>query len=144
MTEQTVPGLKRKRAAIAGQIVDLRRQIDRLLSDLFHVDQVLKLYGEEPGDIPTKGRMPKRGTYFGRNEITRRCFDVLREKGTISADDVAVQAMRDKGFDPEADRKQRTDFGKRILTSLHDLRRKGHVEKIGLNRNVRWRLAGAD
>jgi len=39
--------------------VDLRREIDRLLSDLFHVDQVLKLYGEEPGDIPTKGRMPK-------------------------------------------------------------------------------------
>jgi len=47
--------------------------------------------------------------------------------------------MRDKGLDPEADRKQRTDFGKRILTSLHDLKRKGRVEQIGPNRNVRWR-----
>lgn len=140
MTEHTVVGLRRKRAEIAGRIVDLRREIDRLLAELFHVDQVLKIYGEEPADIPTKGRMPKRSTFFGRNEITRRCYEALREKGTITADDVAVQAMRDKGLDPEADRKQRTDFGKRILTSLHDLKRKGRVEQIGANRNVRWRV----
>ena|SRR6266446_5388655 len=39
--------------------------------------------------------------------------------------------MREKGLDPDADRKQRTDFTRPILVSLHDLRRAGTVEKIG-------------
>jgi hypothetical protein len=137
-----VSGLRRKRSEIAGRIVDLRRELDRLQADLFHVDAVLKIYGEEPSQIPTKGRMPVRSAYFGRNEITRRCLEAMRDKGTVSANDVAAQAMRDKGLDPEADRKQRTDFGKRILVSLHDLRKSGHVEKIGAGKGVRWKLAG--
>ena len=140
MTEQSVVGLRRKRAEIAGRIVDLRREVDRLQADLFHVDAVLKIFGEEPADIPTKGRMPVRSAYFGRNEITRRCLEALRVKDVISADDVAVQAMREKGLDPEADRKQRTDFGRRILVSLHDLRKNGHVEEIGHGKGVGWRL----
>jgi len=104
---------------------------------------VLRLYGEKPQDIPTKGRMPVRSAFFGRNEITRRCYDLLREKGEIIADDVTVRAMREKGLDPEADRKQRTDFTRRILVSLHDLRKAGTVEKIGAGRGVRWKLAGS-
>jgi hypothetical protein len=135
-----VSGLREKRSAVAGQIVELRRQLDRLQADIFHIDAVLRLYGEVPQDIPTKGRMPVRSAFFGRNEITRRCYDLLRENGTISADDVTVRAMREKSLDPEADRKQRTDFTRRILVSLHDLRRIGTVEKVGAGRGVKWRL----
>ena len=135
-----ISGLKEKRSAVAGQIIDLQRELDRLQADLFHIDSVLKLYGLEPSEIPTKGRMPKRSTYFGRNEITRRCYDLLREKGSVRADDITVRAMREKGLDPEADRKLRTDFTRRILVSLHDLRKNGTVEKVGHGRGVRWRL----
>lgn len=46
--------------------------------------------------------------------------------------------MRDKGLDPEADRKTRADFIKRILVSLHDLRNAGMIEKIGHSRGVKW------
>jgi hypothetical protein len=137
-----ISGLREKRSSIAGQIIDLRREIDRLQATLFHVDEVLKLYGEEPADIPTKGRMPKRSAYFGRNEISRRCRDALREFGTIAADDLSVRAMRDKGLDPEADRKVRADFTRRFLVTLHDFRKNGLVEKIGDKRGVRWRLSG--
>jgi hypothetical protein len=136
-----ISGLREKRSAVAGQIIELRRQLDKLQADIFHLDMVLRLYGEEPQDIPTKGRMPVRSAFFGRNEITRRCYDLLREKGTIIADDVTVRAMREKGLDPEADRKQRVDFTRRILVSLHDLRKAGTVEKIGQGRGVRWKLA---
>jgi hypothetical protein len=135
-----ISGLREKRSAIAGQIIDLRRQLDKLQADLFHLDMVLRLYGEEPSDIPTKGRMPVRSAFFGRNEITRRCYDLLREKGTVAADNVTVRAMREKGLDPEADRKQRADFTRRILVSLHDLRKAGTVEKVGAGRGVRWKL----
>lgn len=67
---------------MAGQIVDTRRQLEEQLSqhqaDLFHIDAVLKLYGVDPEDIPTKGRVPVRSPYFGRKEISTRCRDMLR------------------------------------------------------------------
>lgn len=134
-----ISGLREKRAAVAGQIVDLRRQVDRLQADLLHLDAVLRLYGLEPAEIPNKGRMPVRSAYFGRNEISRRCRDMLRERGTVKADDVAVLAMREKGLNPEADRKTRSDFIRRILVSLHDLRKANVIEKVGHGRGVVWR-----
>src|SRR5436305_1614440 len=137
-----ISGLREKRSAVAGQIVDLRRQVDKLQANLMHIDAVLKLYGLEPAEIPTKGRMPVRSAYFGRNELSRRCRDQLREKGTIRADEVTVQAMRDKGLDPE-NRKLRADLTRRILVSLHDLTKAGHVQKVGHGRGVRWQLLDA-
>lgn len=132
-------GLKAKRADLARQIVEARAQIDKLQADLFHVDTVLRLYGEEPEDIPLKGRIGKLSPYFGRSEMSRRCRDALRERGTVKADDIAVRAMRDKGLNPE-NRKLRSDFIRRILVSLHDLRKAGEVEKVGHGRGVTWSL----
>jgi hypothetical protein len=139
MSEFLISGLKAKRSEVAGRIVDLRREADKLQADLVAIDSVLRLYDVEPSEIPTKGRVPARSAYFGRNEITRRCRDMLRERGTIKAEDVSVQAMRDKGLDPE-NRKLRRDFTRRILVSLHDLRKAGVVQKIGESRGVTWRL----
>lgn len=75
---------------------------------------MLRLYEVDPADIPTKGRVPKRSAYFVRNEITRRIYDTLRLHGTVSAVDIAAQTMRDKGLDPAADRKLRTNFSQRF------------------------------
>lgn len=47
--------------------------------------------------------------------------------------------MRDKRLDPEADRKLRTNFAQRFLTSLHDLRKIGRVECVGTGKGVRWK-----
>src|SRR5258708_21512214 len=135
-----ISGLRDRRAAVAGRIIDLRREIDKLQADLVHLDAVLRLYGLEPAEIPNKGRMPVRSAYFGRNELSRRCRDMLRERGTVKADDVAVLAMREKGLDPEKDRKTRSDFIRRILVSLHDLRKANVIEKVGHGRGVVWRL----
>lgn len=134
-----ISGLREKRAALAGRIVDLRREAENLQAQLVHLDAVLKLYGLEPAEIPNKGRMPVRSAYFGRNEISQRCRDLIREKGTIKAVDVAIQAMKDKGLDPVSDKAVRRDFVRRILTTLHDLKRYGYVEKIGFGNGVRWK-----
>jgi hypothetical protein len=75
-----VSGLKDLRAAIAGRMVDLRHQMDRLQSDLVHVDGAPRLYELEPSEVPTKGRMAVRSAYFGRNELSRRCRDMLRDR----------------------------------------------------------------
>src|SRR5208282_39379 len=137
-----ISGLKEQRSRVAGRIVDLHREADKLQADLVHIDGVLRLYDVEPAEIPTKGRMPVRSTYFARNEISRRCRDMLRERGAIRADEVTVQAMRDKGLDPE-NRKLRADFTRRILVTLHDLVKGGHIEKVGHGRGVRWKVVTA-
>lgn len=134
-----ISGLRERRSAVAGRIVDLRREVEKLKADLFHIDKVLRLYDVQPGEIPTKGRVSPRSVYFERNEVSRRCRDMLREKGTIKADDLTVKTMLDKGLDP-ADRKMRTDFSRRFLVTLHDLWKAGAVEKIGNGRGVVWKL----
>lgn len=142
MSEHVISGLKSKRSEVADRMVDLERELDRLQGDLAALDSVLRLYDVDPAEIPTKGPMPVRSAYFGRNEITRRCRDLLREKGTIRAEDVTIQPMRDKGLDPE-NRKPRRDFTRRIFVSLHDLKKAGAVQKFGHGRGVTWRLAEA-
>jgi hypothetical protein len=134
-----IHGLKEKRAATAGRIADLRREADNLQAQLVHIDAVLKLYGLEAAEIPDKGHVPVRSAYFGRNEISKRCRDMIREKGTVKAADVAVQAMRDKGLDPDKDKAVKRDFVRRFLTTLHDLKRAGKVEQIGYGNGVQWR-----
>lgn len=139
-----ISGLKEKRSAVAGRIVDMRRELDNLQADLVHIDSVLRLYDIEPEEIPTEGRMPVRSAYVGRYEISRRCRDLIRECGIIRAVDVAVRAMRDKHLDPVADRKTRRDFTRRILITLHDLRKAGTVEKVGHGRGVRWQASPSE
>jgi hypothetical protein len=60
-----ISGLKEKRSAVAGRMVDLRRELDRLQGDLAALDSVLRLYDVEPGEIPTKGRMPSGAPILG-------------------------------------------------------------------------------
>lgn len=69
--------------------------------------------------------------------------DLLRERGTIRADDVTIQAMKDKGLEPES-RKQRRDITCGILVSLHDLKKADIVQKFGHGRGVTWQLKGDD
>ncbi len=135
-----ISGLKDKRASVAGRVIELRREADRLEAELFHIDAVLRLYDVEPGDIPTKGRVPLRSPYFARTEVTRRIYEVLRKEGAVCAVDLADRAMREKGLDP-ANRKVRTHIAQRFLTSLHDLKKIGKVERVGAGKGVRWQLA---
>ena len=46
--------------------------------------------------------------------------------------------MRDKHMDPVTDLKMRRDFTRRILITLHDPRKAGHIEKVGHGKGVRW------
>lgn len=53
-----ISGLKEKRSAVAGRVVDLRRELDKLQADLVSLDAVLRLYGVEPSGIPAKAGCP--------------------------------------------------------------------------------------
>lgn len=72
--------------------------------------------------------------------MTQRIFDAMRQHGTISSKDVAVQAMRDKGLDPDTDQVTRADFVRRVGLQLNAMQRDDKIERIGKGSALRWRL----
>jgi hypothetical protein len=64
----------------------------------------------------------------------------MRTSGAVTSAEIAAEAMRDKGLDPDTDPVTRTDFVRRVGLQLNDMVRKGKVEKIGRGRAMRWRF----
>lgn len=139
----TISALKRKRAEIAGLIVDLEKRLTALRADLLHLDHTLRLFDPnvEPRHIAPKHPQIRNTGYFVRGELTRRIYDALREGQVVSASDLAELAMTAKAL-PADDRYIRATFRTRFEVRLSQLADKGTVERIGGGKGVRWRLAG--
>jgi hypothetical protein len=138
----TVNALRNKRAEITGQIAMYEREIARLRAELVHVDATMRLFdpGTDPAAIEPLRRFPRRTEYFARGEVTRRIYDALRDAPEVRAQDIADQAMRDKGM-PDTDRAQRCEFVNRFLNVMGDMKRRGKLVKIGRAPEVRFKLA---
>ena len=133
--------LAAKRAEITGLIVALERQITQHQAALAHIDATLRLFDPSVklAEIAPKRPPHARSPYFVLGEIVDRCRDALRSGGEVTAEAIAIKAMRDKGLDP-ADRKLRSDFVKRVHWTLQRMRGNGELDRIGKNANVRWVL----
>jgi hypothetical protein len=141
--EIAMNALVAKRAEILFEIAEAEKRIERLQAELAHLDAVLRIFRPnfKAEGLPVRHRRPTKSPYFRHGELTQRIFDALRERGEIASADVAVQAMHDKGLDPENDPATRTDFVRRVGLQLNDMARKGKVERIGKGRALRWILA---
>jgi hypothetical protein len=137
----TVNALRNKRSEIVGDIEVHSREIERLRSELVHLDVVLRLFDPttDPDDIAGRKRR-RRTEYFAKGELSKRVFDALRHNGTTSAQDLAASAMAEKQM-PAGDRATRRVIAQKFMSALHDLRRRDHVQKIGDGHGVRWKLA---
>jgi len=140
--EITMKALVAKRAEILFEIGEAEKRIARLQTELVHLDAVLRMFRPEfkAEGLPVRHRRPTKSPYFMHGELTQRIFDALRVNGTVMSLEIAAQAMRDKGLDPENDKPTRTDFVRRVGLALGDMQRKGKVEKIGRGRAMRWQL----
>jgi hypothetical protein len=138
----TVNALRNKRAELSGLIAMHEREIDRLRSALIHLDATLLLFDPrtDPEDIPSRRRNPKRLHYFGPGEQSRRVLEAIRDHGSVSARELALAAMADKGF-AESDRQVRREFIARFMKALHNQARRGTIERIGSGRGVRFKVA---
>jgi hypothetical protein len=112
---------------------------------LVHLDAVLRMFRPDfaAEALPVRHRRPAKSPYFAHGELTKRIFDAMRVSGMVTSHEIAAEAMRDKGLDPENDSVTRTDFVRRVTLQLNDMVRKGKVEKIGRGRAMKWKLAGA-
>jgi hypothetical protein len=137
-----VNALRNKRAELAGLIAMHEREIDRLRSVLIHLDATLLLFdpATDPEDIAPRKRNPKRLHYFGPGEQSRRVLEAIRDHSSISALELAVAAMTDKGF-PETVRQVRREFVSRFTKTLQNQVRRGTIERIGNGRGVRFKVA---
>jgi len=92
--------------------------------------------------VPAKSNPALEQWADGTDKLTAKLqgMGLMLSDQTVKADAISVQAMKDKGLNPDKDRKLRSDFIRRILVFLHDLRKAGEVEKVGHGRGVVWRL----
>lgn len=137
-----VNALRIRRARAAGEIEMHNREIDRLRTEILHLDFVLRLFDPdtEPADVGIVNVRPRRTEWFARGEVTLRIYSAIRAHGSMSPRELAKSAMADKAI-PESDRLTRKDIISRFANVAHDLARKGKLAKVGSGPGVRFKLA---
>jgi hypothetical protein len=143
----TTKALMRKRADLLFEIAQSEKHTERLRLELVHLDAVLRMFRPEivAAGMPVRQRRWRRSSpYFARGELTQRIYAALGEAVFIASADIAADAMRSKGLDPDADPETRTDFTRRITAQLSALAREGKMERVGKGRAMRWRLPAAE
>jgi len=140
-----VNALRNMRARIAGEIAMHGREIDRLRTELVHLDATLRLFDPEtdPAAVPALYRYPKRTEWFARGEVTRRVYEALRDEGIVSPRELAKRAMAEKGIS-ETDRKVRKDITALFTNVAYYLTQRGKLVKIGRGEDARWKLAPSE
>ena len=111
-----IAGLTNRDSEIKCQIAVLEDSITTARKDLAHVEATIRLFNPayNSNSVKAKRIAPPRFTYFAMGEITQRCRDAMRvSKEPVSAEEIAVKAMTDKGLSPE-NRKIRSDMISRI------------------------------
>jgi hypothetical protein len=143
----TTKALMRKRADLLFEIAQSEKHTERLRLELVHLDAVLRMFLPDASetDVTMRQRRWRRSSpYFARGELTRRIYAALRQRTFIASVEIAAEAMRDNGLDPDADPETRTDFTRRVTAQLSALARDDKVKRVGKGRAMRWRLPAAD
>jgi len=137
-----VNALRNKRSALMGELVMHQQECDRIRSEIIHLDVVLRLFdpATDPGELPALRKRVHRTEWFARGEQTNMVYDALRERGTVSATELADQAVARKGIATH-DRATRREFVSKFHNLLQHMGRRGQLEKIGQGQGARWKIA---
>lgn len=138
-----VAALLRKRADLLFAIGEAEKQAEAMRTDLVHLDAVIRMFRPsfDPEAAPARQREHVKSGYFAHGELTQRIYSGMRQHGTVASSELAAEAMREKGLDPDNDRATRRDFTQRFTLQLASLARKGKIGRVGQGRSLRWRLS---
>lgn len=131
--------LRRKRASIASEIVQLERQLRHRKESLVHVDATLKLLDPTIAveNIPNK-RVTRRVKLFRQGELGRLILGSLRKTDGLALSTAQIVAdVTDAGGYGDAARPTLTP---RVRGNLAYLQRRRKVAKIGNGKGVTWNL----
>jgi hypothetical protein len=137
MNTYAVPALKEKRAAVAGRIISLKKQIAKHHKELASLDATITLF--EPsywiGSIKPK-RLHKRSKLFKHGALGRLCIDALRRADgePLSTHDIVAAVAVAIGQGKASEGVLRAT----VRSNLAYMARRGTVVKIGKSLGCKW------
>jgi hypothetical protein len=140
-----IAGLLSKRASIEREIAELERDIRRRRSEVMQIDATILLFAPNLTRAKRDVTRFQRSAHFMVGELTRRCNTAFRDADgkPVTADEIAVQAMRDKGLDM-GDGALRQDITRRFMWTLTRMLKTGVVVKQGWGADARWAMPMKD
>jgi len=141
---ETIPGLTEKRAEIVEQIADLRAKLQRLYSDLEHVDAAIRLFDQNyrVDGLEPETCSPHHVTY--RGELARTVLGLLREApAPLTTEEIALHVMVERGKNTANNAMVKLMI-RRAEGLLRHYRNRGSVRSIHdpmLGRSDLWELA---
>jgi Trk K+ transport system NAD-binding subunit len=136
-----IAALLAKRAEIGKAIADLQRQERKRKAEMVQLDATIKLFAPSVTLAKREATKFARSVHFVVGELSRRCNQALREANgqPITADMLAVAAMREKGLDL-GDGELRQDIGRRFLWTLARMLPRKGVVRDGYGAGAGWTL----
>jgi hypothetical protein len=123
-------GLKRKRAEITGEIARCQAQLQKLATDLEHIDGTLRIIAPDfvqESVLPKIFTPPK--TWSKRGEMSRAVLSILRvAKEPLTAREMAAQLIVQRGL--AADNALLAVMTRRVAGCLRDKRDAGLVRSL--------------
>src|SRR5215218_6000805 len=114
-----IAGLLAKRTQLLQKVEALRKQAMKHKSEVAQIDAAIALFATDLTAAKRKASRFARSEHFETGELTRRCQEGMRSATEpITAGDLALRAMQDKGMDP-ADTAILADFCQRFLWTLN-------------------------
>jgi len=142
--DQTLSGLLRKRAELAGQVEAHRIAWEDAGSALTAIDAAILVFdpGIRPSELPASRSAPS--ALSGATPIQRRLLDLMRRGGgSLRTLEAAKEIMVERGIDPR-NRVAATTIRKAVGDAFGRLRKAGHVTgaKYGSGSELEWQLTG--
>jgi hypothetical protein len=130
--------LRKRRALLAAEIIQLERQVRARKDSLVHVDATLKLLDPDyDSDTIRPKRIPQRIQLFRQGELGRLILGALRDGGGVLTTQEIVAAVLRAGGHGEGARKA---MGQRVRANLAYLERRRKIGKSGGGPGARWSL----
>lgn len=124
--EHTVSGLLTKRADLFNEAERIRDRLAEIKNDVAALDRVLRTLGYT-GDLDAEMPRQKRDVLFGPGELTRACFEQLREaEGPLTSRELARGVLAVNEQDPR-DRRLLTEVVKRVSKAMRVAKQRGLV-----------------
>jgi hypothetical protein len=136
----TISGLRRKRARIAGEIIQAQEIVARRTTELLAIDTVLRIFSPDcDPDMIAPIWAASHGLFFQYKELGRLCLDALRIAGKpATLDQIVKHVMLAKGL-PD-DRHLRKHVMDSARQSLLRQAQKGRVRRIMDEPDQWWEL----
>ncbi len=140
MNTYALPALKDKRAKIAGEIIAMRRQIERHRKSLISIDATIAIFDPDYKVGSIKPINPRnRAKIFKLGELGRLTIDALRRADgrPLSRKEISDAVIADSKTDSIAGKRT---VAKSVGINLSYMARRGKLIKTGWRDTAKWAL----